>query len=456
MLGPNNTGPDVLGQLTAPSAHFPSFKAPVEPTASLKREPPDGMASNGANKRRAGPPPALHVNDLPDTLLVRVWSHVPLDRNQVENRHALALVCRRWRAAAASEGAAPLWRSVQASLLLDLACHGSFPLGGMYAWFSRHAAAIQDLTLEINRAAAWTAVHALLGVTGAGLASLRIFSDSDDPCFEPRGAAPWLALLPRLESLDLEGVADTSIDAARLPPALTRVALGGCGVNGLYRVPATLSSLPRLRALSLQFMEQGADLSGLTALRTLRQVDLSNCALHAVPAELAQLPRLTALTLNNNEQLGGSSGEWVAPLGALRSLALLEMRDCALKAVPGSLTGLTTLRTLLLGYNDLTADVVIPPGPYLSSLELLAMSDSMPDPTSFADVVVRPLAAATALHTLRVNRNWGTPLSTAAVRALLKGKPGFRKLEYSEDMAPGVDLLELKARYPRVTFKVVD
>jgi hypothetical protein len=408
-------------------------------------------------KRPAGPLAARHINDLPDALLVRVWAHVPLERKKEENRHALALVCHRWRAALATEEAAPLWAAVQASLLLDPARRAAFPLHGLYAWFSRHAGATTSLALEINSAQAWAPVHALLGGTGGRLTSLRVFSDSDDPCFEPGSALPWLGLLPRLQSLELEGVADTSVEAARLPAGLTHVALGGCGVGGLYRVPAALGALPRLRSLALQFMEPGADLGGLTQLTTLRHVDLTGCSLRAVPAELGALPALTSLTLNNNEQLGGAgNAEWVAPLASLRSLAVLEMRDCALRGVPAALAGLTSLRTLLLGYNDFAGPAVIPPGPYLHRLELLAMSDCMPDPLPLGDAVVRPLAAATALQALRLYRNWGLGLSVAGVQALLKGKPRFRKLEYSEEMAPGLDVGALRARYPGVTFRAVD
>lgn len=417
--------------------------------------------SNGFAKPAGspGPPPPRQINDLPYSALLHIFAHVPLERNQVENRHALALVCRRWRDALAcgSEEASALWTTVEAAVAVDPATAATFPLHGMYQWFSRHAASVRSLVLEISSTEAWAPVHALLGATGATLESLRLFSDSEEACFVPSSDCPWLGLLPRLQSLELEGVVDVSIEFASLPPGLTRVSLGGCGLRGLYRVPPCLTQLPHLRSLGLQFMEPGADLSGLSSLTGLQYVDLSNCSLGYVPEELAALTNLTSLTLNNNEQLGGTgNAERIEQLAHLSSLQCLELRDCALKCIPQSVVGLTSLRTLLVGYNDLTADDVIPQGPYLAGLEVLGISNSMPDPVSLVPALLRPLVAATSLQVLRMNCNWGLALSGPAVSALLKGKPNFRKLEYSEDMAPDLDVQELKRKHPGVNFKVVD
>ena len=110
----------------------------------------------------------------------------------------------------------------------------------------------------------------------------------------------------------------------------------------------------------------------------------------------------------------------------------------------------------MLGYNEFNADVIIPEGRYLNSLELLAMSDSIPEPASTLDLLVKPLAKAKELQVLRINRNWGITLNTAVTAALLKGKPHFRKLEYSEDMGVELDVAKLKKVFPGVTFKVVE
>jgi hypothetical protein len=412
-------------------------------------------SANGAKAAAAAP----SLASLPDAALIQIWRHLPVTHSdKVENRHAVPQVCRRWRRLARSpEAQAALWTELEVSLPAAPALR-KFPTAGLYRWLLSHGAAVRSLTLEISGVEGWTPAHALLGALGPRLTSLRVYSDNDDaPAYEPRSRAPWLALAPRLQSLALEGVVDTTIERASLPAGLTHLALDGCGQAGLHRVPEVLAALPALRSLSLQFMEPGADLSELASLGGLQRLDLSSCQLPEVPREVTLLTALTALTLNNNEELGGEgNGGRCAALGRLPSLEVLEMRDCGLKAVPEAVTGLRSLRTLLLGYNDLTAPTVIPPGPYLESLELLAMSDSMPEPRSVVDVVVKPLAGATNLQVLRINRNWGLALSTPVAAALLKGKPRFRKLEYSEDMGADLDVAKLNKIFPGVTFKVVE
>ncbi len=339
-----------------------------------------------------------------------------------------------------------------------------FPLDSLYRWIILYGAHVTSFTLEINGIEGWGPAQALLGLLGPRLTSLRIYSDNDDaPAFEPKGKAPWLALTPNLQALELEGVVDVTIEKAVLPSGLTHLALNGCGQTGLTRVAPKLATLTSLHSLSLQFMDPGADLEGLSSLQNLRHLDLSNCSLSEIPRELIDLKHLSSLTLNDNEELGGrNNSHRVAVLANLPKLAVLEMRDCGLKAIPDSVTNLTSLKTLLLGYNDFNLaasenDVIIPEGPYLSSLELLAMSDCISETVNIVEVLIKPLAAATSLQVLRINRNWGINLNTAVAAALLKGKPHFRKLEYSEDMGvEHMDVRKLKKVFPGVTFKIVE
>ena len=121
------------------------------------------------------------------------------------------------------------------------------------------------------------------------------------------------------------------------------------------------------------------------------------------------------------------------------------------------MTGLTALRTLLLGYNDLSCTgECIPAGPYLQNLAMLAMSDSFQEETSFNSAIVGPLAPATALEVLRLNRNFGISLTGGGVTALLAGKPRFRKLEFSEGMAGELELADVRSRFPDVAFYAID
>jgi Leucine-rich repeat (LRR) protein len=433
----------------------------------LSIEQPNGkrVASNGNN---AADTPATattgpQITTFPDAVLLTIFKHVPTNRNKVENRHALPLVCKKfWKLMKTDDAKSLLWTD----LTVTIPTHPGFrkfPFASLYSWALVYGAHVTSLTVEISGIEGWTPCHALLGSLGPRLTSLRIYSDNDDaPAFDPKNRAPWLALTPKLKALELEGVVDTSIEKALMPAGLTHLALNGCGQTGLTRIPPKLATLSLLHCLSLQFMDQGADLEGLASLKHIRHLDLSNCSLSEIPGELTEIKHLSSLTLNDNEELGGrNNAARVGVLAMLPNLAVLEMRDCGLKAVPQSITNLTSLRTLLLGYNDFSGvvnegGVIIPPGPYLSSLELLAMSDCIPETTNIVEALIKPLAAATSLQVLRINRNWGINLNTALAAALLKGKPRFRKLEYSEDMGVEMDVRKLKKVFPGVTFKVVE
>ena len=49
------------------------------------------------------------------------------------------------------------------------------------------------------------------------------------------------------------------------------------------------------------------------------------------------------------------------------------------------------------------------------------------------------------------------PLVPSGITALLRNKPHFRRLEFSEDMAgPGLDLAALSAQFRGVSFRAVD
>lgn len=421
------------------------------------------FAGNGGD---AGGPPATvkpHICTFPDAVLLQIFNHIPTNRNKIENRHALPLVCKRfWDLMQTDDAKSTLWTEICVNIPTHPAFR-KFPLDSLYRWILLYGANITSLTLEINGIEGWGPAQALLGLVGPRLSSLRVYSDNDDaPAFEPKSKAPWLALTPVLQALELEGVVDISIEKANLPSGLTHLALNGCGQTGLTRIPETLSTLSSLHSLSLQFMDPGADLEGLSSLKSLKQLDLSSCSLSVIPSELTALDHLSSLTLNDNEELGGrENAARVAVLANLPRLAVLEMRDCGLKNVPDSITNLTSLRTLLLGYNDFNSTVtdrgvIIPDGPYLSSLELLAMSDCISEPANIIEVLIKPLAAAKSLQVLRIYRNWGIALNTAVAAALLKGKSHFRKLEYSEDMGVEMDVRKLKKVFPGVTFKVVE
>lgn len=49
-----------------------------------------------------------------------------------------------------------------------------------------------------------------------------------------------------------------------------------------------------------------------------------------------------------------------------------------------------------------------------------------------------------------------TSLRCADVAAFLEGRSAFRRLVYSQDMAPDMDVSELRARFPWVSFSAMD
>ncbi|EFN52805.1 hypothetical protein CHLNCDRAFT_138465 [Chlorella variabilis] len=387
---------------------------------------------------------------LPDSALVHLFKLLaPAERQAV-----IPLVCRRFRALANIPS--PLWEQVHLAFPADF--QQTLSMAHLYQFFVRREGGVLSLHVEMSTAAAWPAVLAVLGVVGRGLQHLRVAGESSE-CQVPGCTAPWLELAPNLESLELDDVVDHSIAEARFPQGLTRLELSYCGDEGLYTVPANLGRCTQLHTLALQcaMFENELTLERLAACTTLEHLDLSNCCLSRVPPVLARLPRLTSLTLNENDGLGASDRA-LAPLSMLTSLRVLEMRECGLRAVPSSVTALTSLQSLLMGYNNMTERPFIPPGPYLASLQVLALSDAkgFQDDCPF-DLLSEPLAPAANLEVLRINRCMGLQLNIEDVAQLLAGKPRFRKLEFTADMLSDArDLEALRAHFPHVTFKAVE
>lgn len=412
---------------------------------------------DGSKRPTKGPCDSMDVDHLPDAALLRIWSFLPTTGSLPGNLFQMELVCKKWRRLILSSESVGLWKYLVVSL--PRWPHTlTYPMDSLYRWFRSHSCALTSLTIELTGKDGWSPVHAILGTVGLQLTSLRLYSDNEhEICFIEQDRAAWLSLVPNLRLLALEGVVDVTIQEACFPTGLTGLALNGCGLDGLSHIPSNIQNLSDLRSLSLQFMAPHSDLSDLVLLSSLQHVDLSSCALDEIPMQLTSLQRLTSLTMNYNTELGGKNSEKATEsLALLFGLKRLEMRDSALPAIPSSLTSLTSLRTLLLGYNEFANPCIIPDGPYLSSLELLGISDTMSDPISSPEILTKPLKAAVNLQILRLNRNWGLNLTTEVVKSLLHNKPNFRRLEYSEDMASSLNINQLMKEYPNVAFVAID
>lgn len=167
-----------------------------------------------------------------------------------------------------------------------------------------------------------------------------------------RFAAEDMWRCSRLTRLEV-GLVALASGAAELPlrpgdlPALRELWAPGGG-----RVPESLTALTRLTSLDLETsgtarVEVPLSISALTSLRC---VDLSECALRTVPPAVAALPFLETLRINYNEFYACDP----LPDGPyLKSLACFEMSSCTMHSLPPALAGARTLRRLDLTGNNI-------------------------------------------------------------------------------------------------------
>jgi hypothetical protein len=145
---------------------------------------------------------------LPDSALVHLFKLLaPSERQTV-----IPLVCRRFRELANTPSS--LWEQVHVAFPADF--QQTMSMAHLYSFFVRREGGVHSLHLELATAAAWPAVFALLGVVGRGLQHLRIAGESTE-CQLPGCTAPWLELVPNLQSLELDEAVDHSIAEARFP-----------------------------------------------------------------------------------------------------------------------------------------------------------------------------------------------------------------------------------------------
>lgn len=97
----------------------------------------------------------------------------------------------------------------------------------------------------------------------------------------------------------------------------------------------------------------GVALEPLAHLRCLSRLDLRRCALLAVPPQLAAASdTLASLDLGTNWRLGHGGEAALSILRTLTALLVLDLSRCGLEAVPAEVAGLGSLRELLLCNNE--------------------------------------------------------------------------------------------------------
>lgn len=210
-----------------------------------------------------------------------------------------------------------------------------------------------------------------------------------------------LSVLTRLSSLDLSSdylESSNRISGGssweHLAPSLERLDLGLCG---LRQVPAALSTLSRLRTLSLFACHIEGGWQRLPP--CLRELDLRNCV-RQLPVELAGLTQLTRLLLSggyDDEEIEDDEagffveGGWAHLPASLREL---DLTDAGLSDVPEPLARLTQLSALVLSGNAIAGGWACLPG-QLERLDLSSCVRHIPE----------ELAALTALTQLGLASN---------------------------------------------------
>ena len=169
----------------------------------------------------------------------------------------------------------------------------------------------------------------------------------------------------RLRSLVLKGVEDIDPDAfgsKELAGSLEELVLEALrtdedeGEPILSSFPESLCALTELRRLVLLApLEPTSIPAEISSLQKLEELDLC-CDLRSLPKELGELSGLTKLDLSQNRDLGTAlpAGEaFPAELGKMKSLRDLNLSECGLSAVPAFVCELKSLESLNLSYCEL-------------------------------------------------------------------------------------------------------
>ncbi|CCH01478.1 Protein lap1 Lethal protein 413 [Fibrella aestuarina BUZ 2] len=164
----------------------------------------------------------------------------------------------------------------------------------------------------------------------------------------PVSADSLLGGLRSLRSVSLHGVALSSLDWMADNPDLHAVSLQEGGLPPLTRSLSQLTHLSRLTIESFDTLGQFPE--KLTTLPRLRALSIRGGRLGTLPPSLGNLTSLTALTLNN-----GRLRTVPAELGKLTALTELDLGSNQLTDLPAAVCQLPQLRRLTLANNQLQA-----------------------------------------------------------------------------------------------------
>ncbi|KAJ0448098.1 putative protein kinase RLK-Pelle-LRR-XI-1 family [Helianthus annuus] len=179
--------------------------------------------------------------------------------------------------------------------------------------------------------------------------------------------------------------------------SVTGIHLPSASLSGPF--PTTLCRLPSLSTLSLHNNNLNSNIPPtISACRNLTHLDLSANYFHGlIPSTLPDIPNLLYLDLQENSL----SGEVPATFGNFRRLQILNLTNNLLNgSFPVVLTNLTTLKELVLAYNNFIPGPIPPQLGNLSNVEYLWLSSC-----GFSGEIPATFSRLTKLSNLELSYN---------------------------------------------------
>ena len=328
----------------------------------------------------------LTITDLPNDVLVSIFIAAWDSRWA---RHTIPCVCTERAELYRSQDASPLHEKLEVDFRKELerALRERLAFRGLglrrpvvhasrvISWAERRAGWVRELHLAGNYSGALKDLSPedlgrLVAVVGPSSTALRIGPDPNqwestffELCQKPSWKSLRASVFParRLRSFVVRSADASESDVeplGQLAGSLEELALstlhsGDDGSHkqesGLPRFPESFRALTELRHLELVGHARIKAISAkISSLKELQVLDLACCRLSSLPKELGELSGLTDLKLAGNMHLGNAPQDEAFPaeLGRMKSLRLLALAFCGLRAVPAFVGGLQSLERL--------------------------------------------------------------------------------------------------------------
>ena len=334
----------------------------------------------------------LTINDLPKEIIVSVLVAAN-DLNWV--RRTIPCVCKAWNELFLTKDASPLHETLEVNFYEEakrasaarggpdddlepfayMLKHGRLPhRPGVHAsriisWAECRAGSVRKLRLDGGYAGNFDDfspedLGALVRVVGSSLTEISLGSGVDRLCAEPfwESLRDYVVPAGRLRSFSAKGIQSDTFNSrlgtlGRLAGGLEEVEVCNyCSRAPLPRFPEFFCRHTELRRLVLRGHSRIISLPAeISSLKKLEEITLDDCRLSSLPKELGELSGLTKLDLSRNETLGSTlpvDEAFPAELGKMKSLRVLDLSFCCLRAVPAFVGELESLEIFYLCDND--------------------------------------------------------------------------------------------------------